>query len=383
MNLQTIVLVMELTLAAGPNVERGKVVEEDALRADPVELVQQLGAGSFAVRRHATAELIDLGLGAMEALKRGVESDDRETRFRSRYVLDIVREQDFQHRLQAFAAGVDAPETYKLPSWSRFSEQVGTGPRSRALFVEMQRAEPQLLATLEEKPSQVGEVLNQRVTELQSSRVLGGRNKYPSLGTTTSILFVLNSHDVNLPMMMTQSIGSYFRYPSFATAIQEGPRSEILRKMLGTWIENAEGWDAHHAMSLAMQYNMPVGVRPARRILEGEMKQPNTHFLGYALFTVARFGDESDYDLVESFLDDETPYGGTIAVAGKKRVRTQMRDIALATLVQVAELDHKAFGFSRYRIHPHYVFNTSSLAFESEEKREAAIEKWFEFRPRN
>ncbi|MFW6172026.1 MAG: hypothetical protein ACODAD_16180, partial [Planctomycetota bacterium] len=87
--------------------------------------------------------------------------------------------------------------------------------------------------------------------------------------------------------------------------------------------------------------------------------------------------------VVESFLDDETPYGGTIAVAGKKKVRTQMRDIALATLVELAKLDHKAFGFSRYRIHPHYVFNTSSLAFESPEKREAAIEKWYAFRQQN
>ncbi|MGM0491002.1 MAG: hypothetical protein ACQESR_30115, partial [Planctomycetota bacterium] len=206
MNLQTIVLVVQLALAAGPGVERGKAVQEEALRADPDQLVLRLGARSFAVRRHATAQLIDLGLEAMEALDRGVESDDREIRFRSRYVLEIVREQNFQRRLRAFAAGVDAPETYNLPSWSRFAEAVGTGPGSRALFVEMQRAEPELLATLEENPSQVGDILNQRVTELQSSRVLEGKRKYPSLGTTTSILFVLNSQDVNLPMMMTQSI---------------------------------------------------------------------------------------------------------------------------------------------------------------------------------
>lgn len=383
MNLQTLVLVVELALAAGPGVVRVNAAQEDALRTDPAQWVRQLGAPSFSVRRHATAQLIDIGLGAMDALNRGVKSDDPEIRFRSRYVLEIVREQDFQHRLRAFAAGLDAPETYNLPSWSRFAEEVGAGPRSRTLFVEMQRAEPELLATLEENPSRVGDILNQRVTELQSTRVLGGERKYPSLGTTTSILFVLNTQDVNLPMMMTQSIGSYFRYPSFATAIQDGPHRELLRKMLGTWIETSEGWDAHHAMSLAMQYDMPVGVHPARRILEGDMKQPNTHFSGYALFTVARFGDKSDYALVESFLDDETPYGGTIAVGGKKKVRTQMRDIALATLVELAKLDHKAFGFSRYRVHPHYVFNTSSLAFESAEKREAAIEKWYAFRQQN
>lgn len=380
MNLQTIVLLVALAPAAVPEMDQANSVRNGELRLDPTQLVRQLGARSFSVRRHATAELLDLGLAAMDALERGAESEDREIRFRCRHVLEIVREEDFQQRLRAFAAGVEEPEHYDLPSWSRFAKQVGSGPESRALFVQMQRAEPELLATLDNAPSQVGELLSQRVAELQSTRVLGGKRKYPSLGTVTSVLFVLNSVDVKLPRMTTQSIGSYFRYPSFATAIQDGPRRQLLRKMLGTWIETSEGWDAHHAMYLAMQYNMPVGVRPARRILQGEMQQPNNHFLGYALFAVARFGDKSDYSLVESFLDDEAPYGGTVAVAGKKKIRTQMRDIALATLIQLAGLDHKDFGFTRYRIHPDYVFNPSSLAFESDQKREAAIQKWYQYR---
>lgn len=381
MGWQTFVLVLGLISAVVPGVWALELSRSEKLSDDPVQLVERLGDGSFAARRAATARLIQLGVDAVAALERGAGSEDREIRFRSRHVLQLVRQRDFQHRLQAFATGMDAPAKCDLPSWARFSEDVGSGPEARALFVEMQRAEPELLAAFEQAPDAIGDILSQRVDELQKRRESGGRRGQPSLGTIASLLFILDSQDVKLPMMMTQSVGAYFRYPSFATAIQRGSQREILRRMLGRWIEKSEGWDAHHAMCLAMQYEMPVGIVPARRILKGEIEQPNsTHFLGYALFTVAKFGDEADYALVESLLENETPYGGTVPIAGKKKLRTQIRDIALATLVQLAGLDHKEFGFTRYRIHPHYVFNASSLAFENDAEREAAIKKWFEYR---
>ncbi len=379
-------LVLGLALASMPRpvpAEQFTPAQTEQMSDDPVQLVQQLGDRNFAVRRRATARLVELGILAAGPLERGVQSKDREISFRARHALKIVRENDFQRRLRAFASGLESAESYHLPGWARFAKEVGTGPDARALFVEMQQAEPKILAAIEETPERVDEVLRLRIGYLQDAIAQGHQSNQLPLGTIASILFVLNGQDIELSMLSTQSIGSYFRYPSFAGAIQAGSQRDVLRKMLAVWIEKSKGWDAYHAMFLSMQYGIPVGLAPAQRILHGELEQQNqTYFLCYALLTCARFGDASQYSLIETLLDNKTPYGGTIAMTGKKKFQTQIRDIALATLVHLEKLDHKDFGFTRFRSHGSQVFNTSSVAFENDEKRDIAIQKWFEYRRR-
>lgn len=348
---------------------------------DPALLVRQLGARSFAVRRAATARLIELGPVCITALQQGVQSTDREISYRSKHVLKIVNEDDFQRRLRAFASGRGQAASFHLPGWARFAKEVGTGPKARALFVEMQQAEAPMLAASENNPDEIEKILINRLAELQMLVADNRQENLPSLGTISSILFILNGHELQLSLVLTQSIGSYFRYPSFATAIQSGSQRDLLRKMLSTWIERSHGWDAYHAMYLSMQYNLPVGLVPARRILEGELQQQNeSHFLCYALLTFARFGDESHFELIEPLLENKSPYGGTIAVAGNAKYRTQIRDIALATLVQLAKLNHRDFGFDRFRTNGSLMFNTTSLAFQNDELRDQAIAKWWEYR---
>ena len=245
----------------------------------------------------------------------------------------------------------------------------------------MQEAESQLLAVLEDSPDKMGEALTERIVALQEMIQVRRQAKELSLGTIASILFILNTQDVELPLALTQSVGSYFRYPSFAGAIQTGSQRELLRKMLSQWIEDSRGWDAYHALFLAMQYELPAGLVPAKRILEGDVEaQSQSYFLCYALLTVAKFGDTSYLPLIEPALDNSTVYGGTIAVGGEAKYRTQIRDVALATAVELAKLDHREFGFTRLRRNPSQVFNTSSLAFEDNAQREAAIKTWRERR---
>ena len=119
MGSQTIVLVLGLVWAAAPGMAAKDLGGHGRSGEDPTALVQQLGDRRFALRRAATARLIELGVQSVEALEDGVESEDREIRFRSRHVLAIVRQADFQHRLQAFAAGTGPPENCDLPGWSR------------------------------------------------------------------------------------------------------------------------------------------------------------------------------------------------------------------------------------------------------------------------
>jgi hypothetical protein len=348
---------------------------------DPGELVRQLGDPRFSVRKRATDELVQLGVAAVAALEDGVQSTDREISFRCRHALDLVREFDFQRRLRAFAAGQDAQESYELPGWTRFSKEVGDGLEARRLFVEMQQAEPHLLQALERSPEKVVETLADRVEEIQQTARGGQKPQAVSLGTIATLLFISNQDRGESVALAVQNVSALYRQEGFVAAMQSGSQRDILRKMLATWIEHARSWDGFHALLLAMQYDIPEGLAPAQRLLESDAGDPNQSvYRGFALQTFARFGDESHIPIVEPFLEDASSYGGTLAISDKAKFQTQVRDIALATLVHLAKQDPKKFGLNRWKTNPTQVFNTSSISFEDDAQRAEAISKWRAFR---
>ncbi len=135
-------------------------------------LVRDLGAPEFSAREEASRELLDLGIVAHDALLRATQSDDAEVRVRARRILVRVLESDFQDRLEAFAAHYEDAGEQSLPAWDLFSADYGTSRLARELFVEMQRAEPEMLAALAEGPKAAADALNRR-TRQDSRRPAG------------------------------------------------------------------------------------------------------------------------------------------------------------------------------------------------------------------
>jgi hypothetical protein len=310
----------------GVHADGAQTSGESEQLASPTALVRQLGDPRFSVRKRAMEQLVELGVEAIAALEEGVQSNDREVSFRSRRALDVVREHDFQRRLRAFAAGQDAQETYELPGWAMFRNEVGDGLEARRLFVEMQQAEPQLLQALARSPDKAVEALVDRLEEIQQAPRTGQKTQSVSLGTVATLLFVSNQDRGESVGLAGQNLSAFYRQDVFAAAIQSGSQREILRKMLGSWIENARSWDGFHAMLLAMQFDLPQGLAPAKRMLESDAGDPNQAvYRGFALQTIARFGDESHIPILEPLLEDASPYGGTLAISGKAKYQTQIR----------------------------------------------------------
>jgi hypothetical protein len=350
------------------------------------ELVLMLGSDEFAARERALDELVQLGPAALTALEDGLQSADREIRFRCRYALKIVRVLDFRRRLAAFGAGADAGESYALPGWEPFRDQFGDTSDARRLFVQMQERERILLQVLAESPTDLGETILQRVAQLRqsvgvNSTTLNARPDQVPIGTVAALLFASNCCTTELPREASDYLSGYLRGSSFSQAIRSGGQRDLLRKLLGTWIENCRGWSAFQGMLLALQYNMAEGLTAAVRIFEEPPGQPVEPLIrSYALLTIAKFGDENNLPLVESLLEDATPFGAAIPINGKGKFQTQIREVALATAIRLANEDYSKFGFERLQPHSFYVFNTSTIGFDSDAKRQAAIQKWRDFR---
>lgn len=343
------------------------VADEDRVVA---ELISRLGDAKFAERENASEDLIRIGLAALPALERALEHPDREIRYRCRRVISVVKENDFQRRLLAFASNRDGEDDYDLPAWSAFKEQFGGDGEARGLFVEMQKAEPQALLALEEGAKSASNLLTNRTQELvNETRIL--RQDLP-LGSVATMLFLAADEHVPMNQQSSSSLYSLCYQQNFRTAIQAGTKKDLLRGLLGAWIRRDQDWTAYQGMALAMQYDLKDGLVPALRLLENNVAQ--LHVRQYSILTIAKFGDESHVPVLEKLLDDET-------VSSKRKEKnvefvTQIRDVALAALVTLTKQNPKDYGLDRLQPHPTVVFNTGTVGFENDEQRAAAHQKW-------
>jgi hypothetical protein len=347
--------------------------EATAVYAEAAALARQLGDERFATRESATARLIQLGRSAKPALEEGRTDADREIRYRCARILSIIEELDFQRRLAAFAAGRTDGES-DLPGWKRYRSAYGDDAEARALFVEMQKSEPELMLAVEEGLHAVTKTVDFRCIQLQQSQRSGGQAL--NLGSIAALLFAVDDEQVTLNFQSVAALCSFCYQPTLANAIEDAAKRRMLRKMLGAWIKRGDGWTGYQCLSLAMRYDLKEGLAPAVKVLQNAADQP--YIRQNAILAVAKLGDESHLPLIEALLEDKSK----CATQRMNNVtfETQLRDVALAAMLVMKKLDPKEFGFDRLELNATSIFVTSTVGFEHEDKRNLAFAKWNKFR---
>ena len=344
------------------------------------ELIKNLGSEEFRIRESASEELAQIGLPAFSALEAAALHPDREVRYRSLRVLGLIRQHDMQRRLDAFLQGKDSADEYPLPGWTRFRKSYGDEIPARALFVDIQRADPELMKSLEGGARQATEILSQRMLQHQQTLQQGAQQL--SLGQIAGPLFVAAELDISLPAPTTIAVLSNCYQPAFRDAANSRVRREIPRKMLGTLIRRSDESTAYQAMNVAYQYNMPEGIIPAEKILAAQPANRSPHMAQYALMTVARLGDTSHLPLVEKLHGDMALV--TRMQEDKITYDVQLRDAALAAAVMLTKQDLKTYfdvPANQELGDPQTIFfNARVIGFASDEKRAAVFAKWAKYK---
>lgn len=346
-------------------------------------LVQDLGAPSFAVREHATRELTSLGVVALPELERAAESVDAEVRARARSILIDVRQADFHDRLEAFASDVDGTHHQSLPGWDQFASLLGTGRQARELFVQMQRAEPDLLLALSKSPKAATEALEGRSAVIAQQATHRNPQDPLTVGTVATMLLLGSSEGVTVgeqigaqlyPWMIRQNI--------FELSISKGTISQPLKKLLGRWVVK----DANLTTTLEnLRFADTYGLRPealdlATRLLTNDQSRANVRH--FALLMVAKFGNRQHLPLVEKMLEDSNSCGSLPAgnPASGSQVDLQVRDIALAVLVHLTNQNLRDYGNLFPQPYPAAPIQVGILVFSEQAQRDAAMKKWTAWR---
>ncbi len=316
--------------------------------ADVQRLIAQLGDAKFAARKSAADQLAKIGLPAYQALEDATHDGDREIRYRAEKLLSLIRQNDLNRRLTIFLASLDSPEDRTLPSWSRFKAAFGNSATTRSLFVEMQRAEGELLAQLHNEPRQATELLGKKTLEYASdlNRLSREKGSLP-LGQIAAVLFVAGEPDVKpssntvalLLQFGTQPVIRELAPLTNTTDKETTEKVTAVRKLLGTVITRAEGVATQQAVQLAANYDLKEGLAPALKMLEAPGRIRFT--IQQSMLLVVKYGDETHLPALEKLFTDNTLL--STSSSGGVRREIQVRDSALAAAVLMTKQQLKDY----------------------------------------
>jgi hypothetical protein len=345
-------------------------------------LVRQLGSASFSQRERATRELLGLGIVTRDALLTAANDSDAEVRARARAILATVSDTDFHTRLGAFAADYDGSRKQSLPGWDRFATQVGSTQLARRLFVEMQRAEPELLEAYAKGGKPASDALDARCRALmqQLTQVSNG-DAGVALGTLATLLLVGSAEDVTIDEQLAFQLYTWLIYrPAFQKSANSGTYSAMMRKLLGLWIVKDPSPSAtpQNLMFAASFELKQEGLSLAGRLLASD--GTTVQVRQFALLTMGRFGDKEHLGTVEKFLTDTTNCGAYGAARPQRQIDVQIRDVALAVLLHITGQAARDYGAVAVQPSPQSYFQVPTLAFANAEARDAALKHWHEWR---
>ncbi len=366
-----------LVLYAGPAAANDQRASQDQI----ARLVRDLGSDKFPQRERATRELVELGIATREALVAASNDPDAEVRVRARAILATVSESDFRHRLEAFSADIDGSRKQTLPGWEQFAAQFGASQLARQLFVEMQRAEPELLAEYSKGTKAAGDALDARCHGLIQQIMQSQREGMVSLGTMASLLFVGSAEGVSVDEQISMHLYPWIFYQTgFRTNAHTGLWSGMLKKLVGMWVvkdasPGATNQNLLFAASLELKGEV-LGV--SARVLANPQSPANNRQM--AILMLGKFSGKESLSTIEKLLDDTSSCGIVQANNPPRQVEVQIRDVALAVLVHLTGQNLREYGFLSAQHFPATLFQVGTLTFTDPAQREAALKKWSQWR---
>lgn len=368
--------------AAGPVLAETNTSSSQPMRSSSAEgpsaaeLVRQLGARSYLKRQRAQRMLQEMGVPAKEALQAALDDPDAEIRYRAAQALEHVLDLDFQQKLETFLTSSDECGDDCLPGWRRYREQVGRGHAARRLFVEMQRAERELLQAAQAQPAAAGKLLELRCQQIQHAMQSADADDDQPLGvgSIAALLFVAGKRDVEISTQGASYVNNFSNQPSLHSALSAGTLIEPLRGLLGVWVSRhfEDTMVAYQNLHLAMRYDLKTAIDPAvdlaSRTEIPAQRRP------IAILALGKLGDERQLPALSALLDDKAEF--TVHDRNGHEIRTQIRDVALAVMVHLTGQELRDYGFDHYASHPTWLFNPATLGFKSIEAREEALAKW-------
>ncbi|WP_020470000.1 HEAT repeat domain-containing protein [Zavarzinella formosa] len=369
--MNTAILFLALVpLAPDPDIRVKKEIDE---------LIAKLGHPDYKLREQAAKRLMEIGPVASEAIKAGQMSSDIEIGERCKKLYPLLWTLGLEKRLQKFVNAEGNKDSEELPLVKKWLDIVGGTKASRELYANMVRAHSDKLKTVEEQPDRGPTVL------AEFAKLVYVRSTGASAVKATSLL---GEQDVSL-FMFLGAVGEVRRttLPGMSSTYYyqflnsewltksldaETPSKEV-RTLFARWLEKERySIVIRRSIELAGQHKVTECIPVVLKIAGDTNTTPFVR--AAALLGFSKLGTKDNLKDLEPFLND-TLHLANVTVNGVS-TKVQMGDVALGTALLLTGQSPKEFGFEREPPTIGTLTSYTYYGFSSDEKREAAHQKW-------
>jgi hypothetical protein len=362
--------------------------------------VKKLGNPRFAERNAAQLKLRALGPRALPAVIAGQQHADLEIARRCAELVEVLR----ADWLQRFRADLQADETgrkdHDHPIWRRYKQIAGDNRASRELLAEMlqDQRRARLLDSVEFAPEQASEVYRREVERLVENTEQGVgllfvpldpmKPKPPDptprpaevavgfyLGTfpATARVFAAPGEqgEVHALRPVQESFGLF--HNPFQDGVR-GPHGAPFKRLFAAWLaQRANPESIFNGLDNA-RTGMVAEALPVARAIAANDKLP-IKCRAATCPVLGMYGGPEDERLVAAFLTDATVFHAS--EDPNRKTITQVRDLALGTLVAMRGLNPNKVGFPSfanqdYGPNSYVYFYPHELGFLDDTSRAAA-----------
>ncbi len=351
----------------------------------PQRLVSTLDSPIFGQRRAAFQSLLKQGTGANHelsiqintAVRHALHHPSIEVRLAA---TDLLKRFSF-HRMESQLNQLRDPrissDLIDIDQWQSFSSRGGDDMLSRNFFAKLYLQFPSLLRTpissFHRDPSKL-----RRNDSTGWAMLL-----WMYLDTTTrhggvrNRVNAQNQISTPNPSDARKELGVLLSRPAQGPIIDLQTHSVVLSRLLRAWISNTPTTTSSNVQKLriALRYNhFDLAGELIDHIFSDPHACPRSRVAALLAAHVIDHHDTVNYAMI-SLKDARNANGWTLVTSPNRRIRTEVRDIGLAVMLQIRGIDPRSAGFDYLEADPILIFKVQSLGFPDHASRQAAHEK--------
>ena len=357
----------------------------DRLFADEIQtlaLIEQLDDDRYHNRQAAKIKLIDQAMaGQAQSLAQGLQHASMEVRSTVAEIMVMHRQREFGQQLKILTDPQSSTDQLTWKGWQHFSQLVGDDTHARKAFAQVCRRHPKALTSIDairNKKDDSADPYRISPDDLVSWTTLLTAeltaNSDP-LGENTKTNAAAVTQTTRIAMALSQtSMGPNL---SLATNPDRSTRI-VLGRLLADWlVKTKSNVGSRTSLRVAVRYQCDnVAMELCDSVLSDPRSPPSaivTAMLTLAKSSRGQHASEITEEAFAAFLsDDRTAHVWQRIASEKLTLRTQVRDVAFAMLLNQHGQDPRQFGFAYLEADPLLGFRDYSLGFASDADRSQA-----------
>ena len=349
-------------------------------------LMGKLDHPSFEVRQAAARELTSMGISqwrsschagfgnegmrtggdeTISSLRRALSHPSVEVRMAASRILQEIQLQAYDGEIARLLNPHCEANTIQLAHWSAFVQLVGDDMTSRVAFAKVAKRMGCRLVT----PGQDREVDDTERWRAFIERFDPFRLDAEDT-TGWTVLLMLDLQGREALHHLTPRIALSLSHCPMGPSITRSTEGIVLSRLIDCWIrDSGRLCGARERLLIAMRYGRREAAGEiCRQVLEDESAPPAATVTGLLVGSVLQCDGLADRAKAR-LEDDRVAHVWQMIPSQKTRIRTEVRDVALAVLLHHHGVDPRSVGFEQLQADPLLLYRDHSLGFADQAAR--------------